>query len=121
MPTTSAQGQNGEEIAFVYLASRGYKIIARNFRTRFGEIDIVAIEDKTLVFVEVKARKSQKFGLPEEAIDKRKLEHIIKAGQYFKLKNPQTPDLQRIDLVAIDLSPAGKVGKVRLIKNITLD
>lgn len=121
MSTTSAQGKRGEVVACQFLTSKGYKIIARNFRTRFGEIDIVAIENDTLVFVEVKARRSQKFGLPEEAIGKRKLKHIVKAGQFFKLKCPKMPDLQRIDLVAIDLSPTGELKKVRLIKNIFFD
>lgn len=119
MPTTVLQGRKGEEKACQFLASEGYKIIAKNFRTRFGELDIVAQDGEVLVFVEVKARASKEFGLPEEAITPRKIRHLIKAGQYFKLMNPQTPDLQRIDLVAIELSPTGEVGEIRLIRNIS--
>lgn len=119
MPTTVLQGRRGEKIACQFLTSKGYKIICTNFRTRFGEIDIVACDGETLVFVEVKARASRDFGLPEEAITPRKIRHLTKAGQYFKLKNPQTPDLQRIDLVAIKLSPTGEIGEIRLIKNIS--
>lgn len=119
MPARIAQGRKGEEIACQFLASKGYKIIAKNFRTRFGEIDIVAQDGKTLVFVEVKARASREFGLPEEAITPRKIRHLTKAGEYFKLKNPRTPDLFRIDLVAIDLSPAGELKKIRLLENIS--
>lgn len=119
MSTTSAQGKRGEVVACQFLTSKGYKIIAKNFRTRFGEIDIVAIDGHFLVFVEVKARVSQEFGLPEEAITPRKIRHLIKASQYFKLLHPETPNLQRIDLVAINLSPAGEVERIRLIKNIS--
>jgi len=61
----TASGRVGEQIAFQFLVKSGYKIIARNFRTKMGEIDLVALEDGCLVFVEVKARWSREFGLPE--------------------------------------------------------
>lgn len=119
MPATSVQGKKGEEIASSFLTSQGYKIIAKNFRTRFGEIDLVAVKEETLVFVEVKTRASSRFGLPEEAMTAYKIRRIVKAGEYFKLKNPRTPDLLRIDLVAINLSPIGRVEEIKLIENVS--
>lgn len=97
-------GSLGEEIAEKYLKKRGYEILDRNFRSkRWGEIDIVAIEDETVVFVEVKTRLSTDYGEPQEAVSPRKLRALKRAGQYFKLQHPQTPDALRIDVVAIIL------------------
>ena len=80
-------GKMGEKYAQNYLHSRNYKILTTNFYTRFGEIDIIAIDytrDKAeLVFVEVKTRKSTRFGLPNEAITKSKMQHIIRTALYF--------------------------------------
>lgn len=112
-------GNLGENLALKHLKNKGYKILERNFRSKFGEIDIVAIESDVLVFVEVKTRWSKKFGPPEEAITPWKIKRIIKAGQYFKMLHPELPEAMRIDAIAVDLSPGGEVGKIRIIKNIT--
>jgi len=66
-------GNKGEELAAGYLSKKGYKIIERNFRTRFGEIDIVCWDGETLVFVEVKTKIGHDFGEPEEMVNKGKL------------------------------------------------
>lgn len=112
-------GLLGEELAVKLLKREGYKILGRNFRSKFGEIDIIALEKNTLVFVEVKTRWSNKFGAPEEAITPWKIKRIIKAGQYYKLLYPQSPDLLRLDAVAIDLAATGEVKQIRLIRNLT--
>ena len=62
-------GTIGEALACNFLKQNGYKIIQTNYKNRLGEIDIIAMQDKTLVFVEVKSRLSTKFGLPREAIN----------------------------------------------------
>ena len=62
------RGQLGEDLAASYLAAHGYTIVARNFRTRYGEIDIIACKDGFVAFVEVKLRKNARFGLPREAV-----------------------------------------------------
>lgn len=116
--STVRAGKLGERIALEILRRRGYKILQRNFRSKFGEIDIVAQDVNTLVFVEVKTRWSKKFGYPEEAVTPWKLRSIVKTGDYYKLTHPGTPNLVRIDVVAIDIE--GKKAKARLIRNVTL-
>ncbi len=116
MGTTTSAGRLGEDWAVGFLKKQGYKILQRNFRSKFGEIDIAALDGKTLFFVEVKTRWSRKFGDPAEAVTKRKLEHLERAAQYFKLLNPKTPNLMRIDVVATDVD-GDRVVNSRLIKN----
>lgn len=112
-------GKRGEELAVRYLRSHGYRILTRNFRSKFGEIDIIGLDGKTLVFIEVKTRWSKKFGPPEEAVTPWKLKSIIKTTSYFKMLHPELPELLRIDVVALSLSPGGEVGEIKLLKNVT--
>ncbi|MBM3283088.1 YraN family protein [Candidatus Gottesmanbacteria bacterium] len=109
----------GETAAASYLISQGYKILERNFKKRYGEIDIVALDGKTLVFVEVKTRKSNKYGTAEEAITPWKLRVLIKSAQYYKLIHPNLPDSVRVDFISVYLSIDNKIEKVKLYKNIT--
>lgn len=118
MRTTTSAGKIGEDYAIRLLAKNGYKILNRNFRSRFGEIDAVAKDCDTLVFVEVKTRWSRAFGNPEEAVTPQKLRRLVRAAQYFKLLNPKTPDLMRVDVVATEVRN-GKVTSARVIKNVT--
>lgn len=75
----------GEEKAKRLLQQNNYKILERNFKSRYGEIDLIAIDKDTLVFVEVKTRFSIDYGKPEEAITKRKLRLVARTGEYYKL------------------------------------
>lgn len=118
MPSTVFAGKLGEERARIFLQKKGYKIIAKNFRSRFGEIDIIAIDGNVLVFIEVKTRWNKKYGTGQEAVTPSKLRSIIKASEYFKLLNPKTPDLMRIDVVAIEIE-GGKTINMELIKNVS--
>jgi len=118
MSTVSA-GKLGEDAALALLKKNGYKILGKNFRSRFGEIDIIAIEAKTLVFIEVKTRWNREYGLPEEAVTAWKLSKLIRTSQYYKLLYPKTPDLQRIDVVAVEVE-GQKVSAARIIKNVTV-
>lgn len=112
-------GNLGENLALKYLKNNGYQIITRNFSSKFGEIDIIAKEDSTLVFIEVKTRFSQAFGLPEEAITPWKVKKIIKAGEYYKNFHPELPESLRIDAVVIELDNQGKSQRIEILKNIT--
>ena len=116
--STVQAGKAGEQAALSLLQRKGYKILVTNFRTRFGEIDIVAQEENILVFVEVKTRWSRKFGLPEEAVTPQKIRSIIKASEYYKLIHPKTPELMRIDVVAIEVENQ-EITRCELIKNVT--
>ena len=114
-------GNLGENLALKYLKNKGWEFIERNFRSYFGEIDLILKDKETLVFVEVKTRFSKSYGYPEEAVTPRKIRSLIKTVQYFKLKHPNLPDSLRIDVIAIDLDPKEeKLLNLRHIKNITL-
>lgn len=116
MTTTIQAGKLGEDAAVKLLQREGYKILDRNFHSKRGEIDIVAQDQDILVFVEVKTRWSKKFGYPEEAVTPRKLWSIQRTGEYYKLTHPNTPDLLRIDVIAVEVE-GNKVTSVRIIKN----
>ena len=112
-------GKKGEDLAVLLLRKEGYKILDRNFHSRFGEIDIVAIDGDTLVFVEVKTRWSKEYGRPEESISPRKIRSITKVGQYYVAIREGLPQSERIDLVAIEIDENGKTIRKELIKNIS--
>ena len=113
-------GKLGEQIAARYLSSLGFIILAQNFKKRYGEIDIVAREGKTLVFVEVKTRKGTKYGTAEEAITPWKLHSLIKSAEYYLLLHPKLPRDWRIDAVSVYLSPEERLEKISLYRNITM-
>ena len=110
-------GRNGEEIARTYLEKQGYRIIELNKRfSRFCEIDIIALDKNTLVFCEVKTRKTNVCGSPLEAITKSKYENIKKGEYYYRLENPQYKKF-RIDAIAITIKPELKIEH---LKNISI-
>ncbi len=76
-----AVGKAGEDNAVKYLQKQGYRILERNFRCRFGEIDLIARDKGVLVFIEVKTRRSRAFGPPAMAVTPEKQRHLIKASQ----------------------------------------
>lgn len=102
-----ALGRWGEEQAARYLRRRGMKILARNVRTPVGEIDLIARQGKTLVFAEVKTRRSDAFGSPQEAVGALKQRQILRAAQWY-LGEGKGKGLQpRFDVVAVRPGPAG--------------
>jgi len=108
-------GKKGEEIAVSYLKSLEYRIIERNYKCKFGEIDIIASDKKTLSFVEVKTRSSLNYGHPYHGVDRRKQHQISKVAlSYLNKNNLQNMDA-RFDVLAIHISQEGE--KVELIKN----
>ena len=113
-------GQLGEDLAVQLLEENGVRILERNFVSKLGELDIVADDHGTLVFVEVKTRFPGQFSLPEEAVTPYKIKHIIKAGEYYLLIHPSKLEGPRIDVVAIEFDNSGKVSRREIIKNITL-
>ncbi len=108
-------GAEGEEIAARFLQKRGYVILTRNFRTDQGEIDIVAKEGATVVFVEVKARSGGQFGTPELAVDLRKQEKLSRSALlYLSRKYPDGCPC-RFDVVAVQQGAEG--AQVTLFQN----
>ncbi len=112
-------GRLGEDLAANFLKKIRYRIVDRNFRIIGGEIDIVAWNEKILVFVEVKTRSSAYFGTPLESITPAKIRFLIRAGQVFIIKNRLGDIPHRIDVVAVDLSEGFESPKIELVRNIT--
>lgn len=112
---SSELGKLAEDFASKFISSKGYVILDRNFKSRFGEIDIIALDGDTLVFVEVKARWSKKFGAPEEAVTPQKISKIIKTGEYYSILKPNLPKKLRIDVVALEIA-GNNIVSSKLIK-----
>jgi putative endonuclease len=113
----------GEDLATNYLKKHSYHILERNFRRGYGELDIIAVDtsekEKTLVFIEVKTRKTNEFGTPFEAITTWKLRTLIKTAEFYVLTHPSLPKLLRIDAVSVVLKPDNSLDKIELMKNIS--
>lgn len=96
-------GAWGEETAVRYVTKRGYEVIARNVRTPYGEIDIIAQRGDIVIFIEVKTLTSSKNFLPEHQITARKREHMLHAAQYYAAEH--AIDRWQIDVIAIEGKP----------------
>jgi putative endonuclease len=94
-------GEAGEALAARLLRKRGYKILETNFRTPLGEIDIVARDGETIVFVEVKARQTGRFGAPKWAVTPRKQRKISMVALYYLKATGQSQAKARFDVVSI--------------------
>lgn len=100
-------GRTGEDIAATYLAARGWRVIERNVRWREGEIDIVAARGGVLAFVEVKTRRSARFGIPAEAVTRRKQARIrALASRYLQERRPRAQAI-RFDVIDVLRDGAG--------------
>ncbi len=101
-----------------HLLSRGYVVLEANYRTRNGEIDLVAEKDGSVVFIEVRTRASRRFGPPEESVTPEKREHLVAAAQQYLQDNDATDRDWRIDLVAVELRPDGRVVRLDVLENV---
>ncbi len=110
-------GQLGERLACEALLKRGAQVLARNVRTPHGELDIITRQGHALVFVEVKARTSRSFGVPEEALTRSKQAHLIASAQHYLEVNALAEVDWRIDVVAIELGPTGDTLRLEIIEN----
>ena len=108
-------GRITESIAATYLQQQGYQIIERNFSNKFGEIDLIAIDREVLVFVEVKAKTGEKYGLPEEMISQNKLAKVRRMGLLYMGDRLVSC---RIDVVAIVLNQAKSVERITVYQNV---
>ena len=93
-------GRWGEQAAIIYLLKNGFKIITQNWRSKYGEIDIIAQNDQCLVFVEVKTRRGNQYGYPEDAITLKKRSHLVNSALDYIEQNHIVNDW-RIDIIAI--------------------
>ena len=108
------KGRAGEDLGEQYLKNQGYQILERNVQLPFGEIDLIALHQGSLVFIEVKSRKDDSFGFPEESINRRKKTQLAKLASWYLCRYPKFPQV-RFDILAIQAE--GNESGVRLIQN----
>jgi len=106
-------GNEGEKKACDYLELQGFEVLEMNHRNKIGEIDIIAKDGDILCFVEVKTKTGEGFGLPEEMVNSRKQQKIIRTAECYLIEKELVDVNWRIDVIAVD---SGK-GEIRLIKN----
>ncbi len=94
-------GKIGEELAEKYLVNKEYYILARNYHSRFGEIDIIASDGESIVFIEVKTRTQNMFGTPLEAITQQKLSRMVKTSQFYLSQRNLHGKSYRFDAIEI--------------------
>ncbi|MCI0439435.1 MAG: YraN family protein [Chloroflexi bacterium] len=110
-------GKRGEQLARRHIEASGYLVLEANYRTRHGEIDLVAEKDGVLAFVEVRTRRGGSFGTPEESVTPEKQAHLVAAAQEY-LQARQLEDREwRIDLVAVEMDSRGRLLRVEIIEN----
>ena len=106
-------GQFGEQVAAEYLTEKGYRVTARNFHSRFGEVDIIAETPEYLVFVEVKLRKNASFAAAREFVTPAKQRRIILTAEYWLMVHP-TKKQPRFDVIEV----YGAVGRIETINHL---
>ncbi|MBU1327357.1 YraN family protein [Patescibacteria group bacterium] len=111
----SVTGKHGEDIAVETLKNKGYAILERNWKNKFGEIDIIAKKDDIVVFVEVKTKIGELYGLPEEMVGKGKLQKVRNMATVY-LHGTDVPC--RIDVVAVVLTNEGSVTRLTHYENV---
>ncbi len=109
MSNSKQIGKIGEQLACKYLEKLGYKIIQRNFYSRQGEIDIIAKQDKMIIFIEVKTRTNEQFGKPAEAVNRIKKKHIYQTAKYYLYNTKQEKKNIRFDVIEVYI----KNGKIK--------
>ena len=111
----------GEKLARDFLEKRGYQIWQTIYRCPEGEIDIVAKHEDSLVFIEVRTKKSLEFGSPEESITPAKRERMRATASYYRQTHSNLSLLWRIDVVAVELDQKGKLSRIEHIENAVGD
>ncbi len=111
----AATGRRGEDLAHRFLQRQGYTVVARNYRTPSGtgEIDLVAWDGPTLVFVEVKTRASEEFGTPDRAVDSEKERHLLNAARSYAHRAGVEMERARFDIVSVVLGEPPRLALIR--------
>jgi len=120
-------GREGEEIAAKFLENKGYKILERNYYTRFGEIDLICSHStssghEVLCFVEVKLKHGDVFGTPEEMIGTTKLFQVQRMAEFYLMDKPKMAEIYKtysLDAICIMMGEDGEVGRISHYENLT--
>jgi putative endonuclease len=116
-PPNQALGQNGEQLAADHLQRMGYTILERNYRNRLGEIDIIARHRGRIVFVEVKTRRSQRFGSPKWSVTPAKQRNLTKVALSFLKTRFSIDTPARFDVVSVSMQPDDRQARIEVIAN----
>jgi len=117
LPNRKQKGQAAEEAAALFLLKQGYKIIQRNFRTRYGEIDIIAQEGEELVFVEVRSLSNSRLFGPADTLNHAKQVRLRRLARIYLSQNCCLDTVCRFDVVAVIIDRQGRVNSLELIKD----
>ena len=110
-------GNLGEKLAAGFLKKQGYHILQANYRCPEGEVDIVARRKDCLVFIEVRTKRSQEFGSPEESITLAKMAKLRRVAEHYRQTHDDTPASWRIDVVAVELDQRNRPRRIEQIEN----
>ena len=110
-------GEAGEKAAVKFLKTKGYRVIETNFRTIFGELDVIARHGQTIVFAEVKTRTTDSLGPPYLAVTRLKQRHIVKNAIFYLKTRRMLDSNWRIDVVSVKLGSDLRVENIELIEN----
>lgn len=108
-------GARGEAVAVAALRARGYRVLARNVRSRAGELDVVCADGDAIVFCEVKARRPSAFGLPEEALTAAKRARLARLAAGYLARVGRREAEWRVELVAVQMSPGGEAVRADIL------
>jgi putative endonuclease len=111
-------GNKGESLAESFFIGKGFQILSKNYRTSYGEIDLIIRDMEEVIFVEVKTRTNTSFGFGEEGVSKKKMEHMIASAEYYLAEEESTSMDWRIDVFAILMDHSGKVHEMEWFENV---
>lgn len=114
-----AIGKWGEAQALKFMEEHGYALLQRNYRSPDGEIDLVMVKGRELVFVEVKTRSSNNFGPPEEAVDDEKLDHLDAAAEWYIDAHKEFSENWRLDVIAVIGRPGNGTPEIVWYENVS--
>jgi putative endonuclease len=111
-------GQKGEALSATFLENLGYSILETNYRTPYGEIDLITRQNEVIIFVEVKTRSSRTLGPPEISITKRKAEHMRCAAEFYIQQLPEIQIDWRIDVISVQVNSDGTPPSIEHFENV---
>jgi len=110
-------GRRGEEVAAAHLEAAGYHLVARNYRCPLGEVDLVADDAGCLVFVEVRTRRGDLWGTPEESVTRAKQTRLARVAEHYLAEHGASDVDWRIDVVAVDMDAQGHVRRIEIVRD----
>ena len=111
-------GRRGEELAAQELARQGYEVVTRNWRCEAGEVDIVARKGEVWHFVEVRTRRGERFGTPEESLTPTKQARMVAVAEHYLVEHGLGDVDYRLDLVAVEMDRAGRLVRVEVLESV---